>query len=104
VVTRSNQHELPNRRTASGKCCVRSDGHRAVSAACDTARGDCGWSFDAIVAKCGGLYHSGRSESLDVETRSHADQMNEQAGDGGASATFPRRWALIRLQQRQLLL
>jgi hypothetical protein len=35
-----------------------------------------------FVAKCGGLYRSGRSESLDVETRSHADQMNEQSGDG----------------------
>jgi hypothetical protein len=29
------------------------------------------------VAKCAGFYHFGRSESLDVETRSHADQMNE---------------------------
>jgi hypothetical protein len=54
----------------------------AVGAACDTPRGDCGWSFDAIVAKCGALYHLGRSESLDVETCSQADQMNEQSGDG----------------------
>ena len=59
------------------KRCIRSDGHRAIGAASDTPRGAGGRSSDAVVAKCAGLHHFGRSESLDVETRSHADQMNE---------------------------
>jgi len=71
------QHELTNYRITSGKCCVRSDGHRAIGAASDTPRGTGGRSSDAVVAKCAGLHNFGRSESLDVETRSHADQMNE---------------------------
>ena len=43
----------------------------------DTPRGARGRSSDAVVAKCAGLHHFERSESLDVETCTHADQMNE---------------------------
>jgi hypothetical protein len=58
------------------------------SPACYAPRGNCGWLSDAIVAKCGGLYHSGRSESLDVETRSHAEQMKTKNPVAGVSATI----------------
>ncbi len=79
------QRELTSHGIASGKRCVRSDGHRAIGAAGDTPRGVRGRPSDAVVAKCAGLHHSGRSESVDVETRSHADHMNEA---GTMSPTF----------------
>ena len=69
--------ELPSYRIASGKCCIRSDGYRAIGAATDTPRGGRRRLSDAIVAKCAGLHHFGRTQSLAVETRRHVDQVNE---------------------------
>jgi Domain of unknown function (DUF1772) len=60
---------------APGKCCVRSDGHCTIGAACDTPRGARGRASDAVVAKRVGRHHFGRPECLDVEARSHADPI-----------------------------
>ena len=55
----------------------------------DTPRGARGRSSDAVVAKCAGLHHFERSESLDVETCAHADQMNEIGIRHGRAMTLP---------------
>ena len=57
--------------------CVRSDGHRAIGTVGDTPRGARGRLSNAVVAKSAGFHLFERSESLDVETRAHADPMNE---------------------------
>ena len=96
VMTRLNQSvgkedrtdELPNYRIASGKCCIRSDGYRAIGAATDTPRGGRGRLYDAIVAKCAGLHHFGRTQSLALETRWYADQVNESVFEGRCNPAF----------------
>jgi hypothetical protein len=40
--------------------------------------------YDAIVAKCAGLHHFGRTQSLALETRWYADQVNESVLRAGA--------------------
>jgi hypothetical protein len=49
----------------------------SIAAASDASRGARAGASDAVVAKRAGLHHFERSECLVVETRSHADQMNE---------------------------
>ena len=55
----------------------------------DTPRGARGRSSDAVVAKCAGLHHFERSESLDVETCAHADEMNEIGIPHARAVTLP---------------
>ena len=74
---RRGHHELTNYGIARCRHCVRSDGHRAIGATGDTPRSARRRLFDAVVAKWAGFIHFGRSESLDVETGSHFDQVNE---------------------------
>jgi len=83
--------ELPSYRIASGKCCIRSDGYRAIGAATDTPRGGRRRLSDAIVAKCASLHHFGRTQSLAVETRRHADQVNESVFEGRFSVVLSFR-------------
>jgi hypothetical protein len=53
-----------------------SDGARAIGAVSDKPGGARRGSSDAVVAKRAGLRHFGRSEPVDVETRSHVDQLS----------------------------
>jgi hypothetical protein len=55
--------------------CFRPDGHRAIGAVGDTPRGARGRSFNAVMAELAGFHFFERSESLDVETRAHAQLL-----------------------------
>lgn len=77
--------------------CVRPDGHRAIGTVANTPGGVRGRLSDAFVAESAGFHLFERSESLDVETRAHADQMNQNhvsldgffAGPNGEIDWFP---------------
>jgi hypothetical protein len=68
---------MNSHRLASCRHCIRFDGAGAVGAVVDTTSGARRRSSDAAVAERACPGYLGRSESLDVETRSHADSMSQ---------------------------